>query len=367
MNQKDNLLGVLETLFKWSKSIMWVCGIALIGSIVISLFLTTYYQATTVFFAASPDVAKPEQIFGTSTKDMDYYGNENDIDRILTISESNELLEFLIQKFNLYEHYDIDSTHVKAPDKVKKALLKLYEVEKTKRDAINVSVEDEDPELAANMANTAREKIDEIARRMIKASQQKLINTIDNNLKTKEEQLNVIGDSLMTARQRYNIYNTDSQSEALAQLTISTRSKLTATRARLASLEKNKSVRRDTIAYIQAAVIGLEQQAADLELNLKQFNSGMAKVDVLNRQHVEASVQMSEDQERFKQIQAAYNSEVSAVILVEKAQVPVVKSRPMRSLIVIGAVMIAFLFSVIGVLLLDSYKDVDWKKIVNAK
>ena len=93
----------------------------------------------------------------------------------------------------------------------------------------------------------------------------------------------------------------------------------------------------------------------------------MAKVDVLNRQHVEASIQLSEDKERYKQIQAAYNSDVSAIILVEKAQVPVVKSRPVRSLIVIGAVLIAFLFAVIGVLLLDNYKDVDWKKIVHAK
>lgn len=368
MNQKDNLLGVLETLFKWSKSILYICAIALVGSVIISLMLTTYYQSTTIFFAASPDVAKPEQIFGTSTKDMEYYGNENDIDRILTIAESNELINFLIDKFSLYEHYDIDSTQLKAPDKVKKAFLKLYNIKKSKRDAIEISVEDEDPKLAAAIANTAREKINEIASRLIKASQSKLINTFDNNLKSREQQLNEMSDSLMRIRRQYGIYNTETQSESLASLSLKVNSKLAGTKARLQALKSNSSsVYRDTIMLLQASVTGLEKQTKDIDLSLEKFNNGMAKVDVLNRQHKESSLQLSEDKERYKQLKAAYNSEVSAIILVEKADIPVVKSRPMRSLIVIASVMIAFLFAVIGVLLLDTYKDVNWKKIINAK
>ncbi|MEL7021804.1 MAG: hypothetical protein AAGK47_09355 [Bacteroidota bacterium] len=366
MNQKDSLLGVIATLFKWSKSIRWVCGIALIGSIIISSLLTTYYQATTTFFAASSDVSKPEQIFGTSSKDMEYYGNENDIDRILTISDSNELLEFLVQQFSLYEHYDIDSTNVKAPDKVKKALLKLYEVQKTPRDAINISVEDEDPKLAKEIANTARQKIDEIARRMVKNSQQKLLSTLETNIEVKKKQLDVLSDSLMAVRQRFGIYNSDSQSEILGQLVISTQSSLTATQARLSSLKKNRNIRRDTIAYIEASLVALQEQSAVLNQRLALFNNGMTKVDLYNRQHIRVSNRINADVERYKQILAAYDSDVSAIILVEEAQVPVVKSRPVRSLIVIGAVLIAFLFSIIGILLLDTYKDVNWKKIIHA-
>jgi hypothetical protein len=53
--------------------------------------------------------------------------------------------------------------------------------------------------------------------------------------------------------------------------------------------------------------------------------------------------------------------------LVEAAEVPIYKSRPVRSLICIGEVFIAFILSVIGVLILDVYKDVNWREIVNAK
>jgi uncharacterized protein involved in exopolysaccharide biosynthesis len=50
-------------------------------------------------------------------------------------------------------------------------------------------------------------------------------------------------------------------------------------------------------------------------------------------------------------------------VVVEEAEVPLIKSRPKRSIIVIGAAFIAFIFTVIGILILDTYRDVDWKSI----
>jgi hypothetical protein len=40
-----------------------------------------------------------------------------------------------------------------------------------------------------------------------------------------------------------------------------------------------------------------------------------------------------------------------------------VKERPKRSIIIFSAILIALIFSVIGVLLADNYKDVNWKEI----
>ncbi|MEL6718986.1 MAG: hypothetical protein AAFP82_09745 [Bacteroidota bacterium] len=62
-------------------------------------------------------------------------------------------------------------------------------------------------------------------------------------------------------------------------------------------------------------------------------------------------------------MRAAYTAEISAIILVEKAAVPIVKSRPIRSILVLASVIAAFVFMVIGVLLYDNYKDLDWKGI----
>lgn len=367
MDKKDNLLSVISTLFKWKKTILYTCGIAALGSILISLLLTTYYQSTTVFFAASPDLAKPEHIAGTSVKDMDYYGNENDIDRILTLAESNEVIDHLIQKFNLYKHYEIDSTAVKAPFKVRKAFMKLYNVTKTKRDAIELSMEDEDPELAAQIANEARNRIDEIGRNLIKSSLAKLINTTKKSMVIKEESLKELGRTLIESRSNYNIISSLASSEALADLSITSESRLTQTASRLEFLRKNPRVPRDTIAMLEAKVSSMRVGMDSLNKRMARFTEGMSIVDVLSEQHEEANEQLGKDKERFKQLEAAYNSDISAIILVEKAGVPVVKSRPTRSLIVIAAVFLAFILSVIAILLLDTYKDVNWKKITEGE
>ena len=94
MKDKDNLIGVLKTLFRWKKQLIILCGAVGIGSIIIVLLLPVYYKASTTFLAASPDQAKPELLFGEGNLKTEYYGNANDIDRLLTIANSNELVEF---------------------------------------------------------------------------------------------------------------------------------------------------------------------------------------------------------------------------------------------------------------------------------
>jgi len=72
-------------------------------------------------------------------------------------------------------------------------------------------------------------------------------------------------------------------------------------------------------------------------------------------------------EENDKVLSVAYKSDSPAVLLVEEAVVPVIKSRPRRAYIVIVSTILAFIFSIIAVLLFDTYKDVNWKEIINAR
>lgn len=363
MEQKDNLLEVLRTLFQWKKQIITVCLVTAIGAVAISLLLPNYYQGTTVFLAVSPDQAKPDALFGDGQTRTAYYGNENDIDRILTIAQSGMLINFLVDTFQLYEHYGINPEQSKAEFKVRNEFLSLYEVEKTKRDAIELSVEDKDRILSANIANTARRKIGDMTRQLIREGQQRTIQSYLANIESKEAQLKVLSDSLILKRRRFGIYNIDGQSEALTTQFSEAESKLVQSRARLKALEETSGVPRDTIVQIRASVRGLEGSFENLNQRMERFNNGMAEVGTLHRQYLEANATLSEDKERLKQTLSVYNSNIPSVVVVEEAEVPLIKSRPKRSLIVIGAVAIAFLFSVIGVLILDTYRNVDWKSI----
>ena len=309
----------------------------------------------------------PERIFGTSNEAMEYYGEEEDIDRILTIGNSNELASFLIDSFNLYEHYDIKMDDPKASYWVKETFYGLFDIKKTKFDAIDLSIEDTDPELSATMANSARRKIDEIAQRLVKESQWQVLNTYESSIMENETLLSNLNDSLENVRSTYGVFNSETQSELLATLLAESEAKLANAEARLDAFRNSAGIPRDTITFQNARVKALEKQVETLGDRLSKFNEGMALTDVLSQMHDEASEQLSEDQERYKQIKTAYHSHFPAIHLVEEAGVPIIKSRPKRSITVIIATMVAFLLSLVGVLLFDTYRDVDWNKIINPK
>jgi tyrosine-protein kinase Etk/Wzc len=44
-------------------------------------------------------------------------------------------------------------------------------------------------------------------------------------------------------------------------------------------------------------------------------------------------------------------------VLIESGKVPIMKSRPKRSILILSAVLVSFIFSVIGVLLLENYRE----------
>lgn len=372
MNNRENLLGVLGTLYKWRKAIFTVCFLSALISIVLSLMMPNYYEATTSFYAASPDMTKPERMFGTSSYDMKYYGESSDIDRIITIAKSSELVEFLVNKFKLFEHYDIDPAKDKAAFFLRRKLNSQYNVKKTKLDAIDLSIEDEDKNLAAEMANAARDKIDQIAQSLIKGSQEKLLKTLEKSIARKENQLNKIGDSLIFVRNKYGIFDTETQTEVLSSLITQTESKLTREKERLLALQESGGISRDSINFLKAKVRGLQKEFEGLtsnnsssKFNLNKFNEGKGKVEILDQLYLQTYQQLSYDQTRLQQLESVYNSEISAIHLVESAAVPIIKSRPKRSIIVISSLLVSFLFCAIAALIFEAYKDINWKEVFN--
>lgn len=362
MEKKDNLLGVLQTLYRWRKQIIFTCVAAGVGTALIVLLLPNYYKATTTFLAASPDQAKPELMFGEGDQEAEFYGNENDIDRILTIAESTELADFLVDSFKLYEHYKVNPNNAKAPFHVREAFYSLYEVTKTKRDAIELSVEDVDKALAAKIANAARDKIDATVQQLMKEAHNKTINAYRASITLKEDQLRTISDSLNSARKTYGVYNAESQIESIMAQLYGTQALLVRDKGKLEVLEKAPGIRRDTITYMRAKVTGMEAEVKSLEEKVTNINNGMPKVAILEKQYWDANQSLGINRERLKQFESAYDSDIPSIILVEKAHEPIVKSRPGRTIIVLAAGMVAFFFSIIGVLLIEAYRSLNWRE-----
>ena len=113
---------------------------------------------------------------------------------------------YIIDKFNLAAHYDIDTSSAKGKAKLAAKFSKLYETKKTKYDALQLSIEDVDPVMARDLVKATRERIDEVARNIIRNSQFLTLESYKNGIRSQEKVLSITGDSLTKLKDKYQIY-----------------------------------------------------------------------------------------------------------------------------------------------------------------
>lgn len=372
MTKEYNLSSVLKILYSWRKQVIAFVGAVLLISLVVVLIMPNYYQGRTIFYAASEDLFKPQKIFGGSTSEMYFYGSSQDINRILTIGSSQEFIDSLVKEFSLYDHYNINPDHPEASHKLREKFYSHFNLLRTKFDAIELTVEDKDPTIAANMANTAREQIEQLAVRMIKNSQKKLINSYSLTIQEKESQLDQLLDSLAKFQNSSGIYDPLAQAEYLSTHFIALESKLAQSRGKLAAYKKlsDRGWARDSIGKLQGVINGIEAELTMMtdtagvgKTKLEQFNEDKGRILVMEDAYLKATNQLSYDKEMLKKYQSAFDMEIPAIHVLTRAEVPVVKSRPFRSIILLTALIISLAFCLLAILLIESYKQFDWKEI----
>jgi capsule polysaccharide export protein KpsE/RkpR len=367
MNNTDNIIALIRVGKKWKKTILTLTLLAgIISATATWVLLKNYYQSTTIFYAASLDMQKPDKLFGVSSETVYYYGTPDDLNRILAIAESAELRDYLTKRFGLYARYEFDSTTQKSKHDFQEHFKELYKVEKNKLDAIELSMEDTDPEFAQKITLAARDFINNRANEIIKLNQTKILEGFSASLKQQELEIKNIEDSLKVLRNNYGIYNTLTQSKILTDLSSMAQAKLARYSAQVRALEKEPNASRDTIIMMRSLVKGLENELAVLnKSNTGGLNKGIGVIEVLEQMHTQKSKQLSYDAVRFEQLRATQKADIAAIYIVEEPRVPLIKSRPKRSLIVLAAMFATFVFTILGVVLLENYKKIDWNSMNN--
>ena len=356
-----HLLGVLRTLWQWRRPIALTTLAGAVLAVVVSLLLPVYYTGFTSFVAISPEQISIESTFGTNSNRIQFYGTGDDIDRLLSIAESNELVDFMVDTFNLYAVYAIDSTTLKGPVRVVQKFRSYYEVERSPRDILELTVEDRDPVRAAAMATAARQRIDALNLALIRATHRRNADGLAEEVRQSEQQLAELSVGLAEMRRASGVYSTEAQSEALSSLSGQLDQRLALSEARLEAF-RERGV-RDSIDRLTINLIGLQRSRAALDEQLQKYNSSVSQIASQEEERLQVNEALTENRLRLKQYQTILNGERRTLEVIEEAQVPLVKSAPVRWLIVSVATAVTFLFAVVGVLLLHTGRRYDWRSI----
>jgi uncharacterized protein involved in exopolysaccharide biosynthesis len=189
-------------LYKWRKPLFIVMVIALLGSWFFSLpwFITPKFKSTVILFPASTSSVSKALLADQQTKgqDLTAFGEDEQAEQLLQILNSNKIRDRVVRTFNLMEHYGIDS----ASDYKYSKLFKEYEYNITFRRtefmAVQISVYDKDPQMAADIANTIAALLDSTKNDMQRQRSVKGLQVVEAEYNALRDEVNTIVDSLIT-------------------------------------------------------------------------------------------------------------------------------------------------------------------------
>ncbi len=189
-------------LYKWRKPLFIVMVIALVCSWFFSSpwFITPKFRSTVIMFPASSSSISKSLLNEQSVKGQDItaFGEDDQAEQLLQILNSNKIRDRVMHKFDLMRHYDIDSTS----DVKYSNLFKEYDnnitFRRTEFMAVQISVYDKDPQVAADIANTIASLLDSAKNDMMRQRSVKGFRVVEAEYNSMKAEKDKIVDSLIT-------------------------------------------------------------------------------------------------------------------------------------------------------------------------
>ncbi|HEX8348320.1 MAG TPA: hypothetical protein VF598_00030 [Hymenobacter sp.] len=340
-------MGLWPIINRWKNLVLAAVGLAFLLSLLVAFLLPNIYQSTAVFYPTNPETTDPDRIVNEGGK-LQLGGRTEDLDRIITIGESQPVAELMVRRFNLYNHYGVGSPgDDKADQDVLDTFSKNLNIVHNDRDAIELTIEDKDKVLAARMANTLVQVIDSINQQLTFENRRSIITLYKDRTDFLQKEYTAAHDSLLAGRRRYGIYGMDRESRYLAKEIIETESAL-----RRAEGEGNST----KVAGLRRALKGLTQADGGNTLNLENYSKGFDIMTSIYARFTDVQERLVAARSAYETARLAISGRISSIYVVQKALPATKKAKPVRSLIVLSSVVITFVLAVIFITLLELYR-----------
>jgi uncharacterized protein involved in exopolysaccharide biosynthesis len=318
--------------FAWDKRwiLMAISFVAALASIFISLGMHNRYKSTVVLFpAASVSIAK--NLVETSSISMDSrdilsFGREEDAERMLQILHSNQIKDYIVNKYDLMAHYEIDLDPKNFPyTKLDSKYKSNIKFRRTEFMSIEISVLDEVPEFAANIANDIAAYIDSTIHHMQQDRALEAYKIVEKEYAMSQKQIEELSDSIQKIR-TLGVIDYESQASALNQAYASALSKGNTSAA------KAINSRMSTLAKYGGIYVELSKK---LESEIERF--GMLK-------------------DKFAAAKINVEQTVPQIFIVDSATPSERKAEPKRSIIVFVSTLSSFALALLLLLIIDNVK-----------
>lgn len=320
--------GLISFIVRWWKHILITTTIGAIASVIVSFTIKDRYKSVVVFYPTTTNSISKAllDINGNSRQDFLAFGEESEAEQALQILHSDEIREWIIAQYNLYEHYRINPNGKYAKTKMIKKFEKNVNFRRTEFNSVEISVLDEDPNIAAGIANDIAARLDSVKNRIQKERAREGLKIVEAEYFNLQAQIQKINDSLNFIRSM-GINDYVSQSEVI-----------------------NKEYAAAISKGDQRAIKALEEKINILSKYGGAYESFTESLKLLIGQ--QALLKIKYDQAR---VDAEQN--IPHKMVVNYAYPADRKTYPKRTLIVLGATFATFCMTIFFLIGLENWKN----------
>ena len=203
-----DLVDIIRIIERRRRFIMIVTLISLVLGLGFHLVRKKKFEAKAAFFVSNPIYADRSSIFaGADSRYTDYFGDEDDIDRVIALAESDTITTQIIKNTGFDQSNKLDMNDPHQRNELKQKFKKALDIKRTEYKLLELSFTDRDPFLAANVANEAVKDIEWGYRNFYNSKKLALYNSISSKLVDIDSSIASLTDTLTRLRNESGIYD----------------------------------------------------------------------------------------------------------------------------------------------------------------
>lgn len=198
-----NTQQILEILKPQWKKLSMVGAAAIIISAFLSspLFIKPKYKSTAVIYPTN----------------LTAFSSETGTEQLLQFLNSEEIKKNLIKRFDLFKHYELDSTEERAFSKFDNYYSESIKSSATMYQSIEIEVIDESPKFAQQLAYGLINEADKLVENLKREKVKEYINSYNNQLRIKKSEIDSLEAKLKHMRMTYGLLDFKIQAKALSK------------------------------------------------------------------------------------------------------------------------------------------------------
>ncbi len=340
-----SLVGLGPIINRWKSLVAGAVVLAALVSVVVVLLLPNIYKSTAIFIPTNPQAADPDRLVDGGKLELG--GRTEDLDRAITIGESQPVAELIIRRFHLHKHYKAGKPGDDAADNsVLSEFSSNLDIVHNERDAIELTFMDRDKHLAAQIANTMVQVIDSVNQQLTLENRRQVLNLYGQRYDYLRSNYEKTRQQLLAARYRYGIFGLEMQGRYLAKEVIETET----------ALRKAEGGGSGNAAGLRQALRGLTRADGGNLINLENYVHGVDSLSMLSARLADLQNRLIGARGAYESAELTLKGRVSSLYIVQKAYPATRKVKPARTLIVLGSVVLTFALSVLFIALLELFR-----------